>query len=242
MERKQFLQGLGLVGLGTFAIPLLKSCSTSDDGTSSQTGSCTVSPTETVGPFPTSKGDPSFFASAGYMRQDIRDGESGVPLNVEIIIKNTNNNCEIVSGAIVEIWHCNRNGYYSEFGPSNSGGMQSVDMTAYDFLRGKQATDDSGKATFQSVYPGWYNGRAPHIHVHIYSASGVSKLVTQIAFTESISTQVYTNSSFYNGSAQGTSNASDNVFSNSLAQNMCDTLTGDISNGYTLTKTIYVAF
>lgn len=240
MERKDFLKGLGLVGLGTLALPVIKACSNDDE--TAGTGSCSVSPTETAGPFPTSTGDPAFYASAGYTRSDITDDEVGVPLTVQVIVKDTNNNCEIVSGAIVEIWHCNRNGYYSEFGPSNSGGMQSTDMTAYDFLRGKQPTDAGGTATFQSVYPGWYSGRAPHIHVHIYAASGNSKLITQIAFIEATSTEVYTTSDFYTGSAQNTPNASDGVFSNSLAKNMCDSLTGSVASGYTLIKTVYAAF
>ena len=235
MERKDFLKGIGLVGLGSF----IHAC-TKDSGTTSNT-SCTVSPTETEGPFPTSKGDAAFFASSNYVRTDIKDGQAGVALTVKVIVKNTNNNCAIVSGAFVEIWHCNRLGYYSEFGPSNSGGMQSSDQTAFDYLRGKQVTDSTGTATFLSVYPGWYSGRAPHIHVHVYNAAGASKLITQIAFPESVSNNVYLNSSDYTGKVQNQSNASDNVFSNSLTANMADDVSGSIAAGYTLTKTIYVA-
>lgn len=234
-----------MVGLGAMAIPVLNACKktdVTDGGSGSGSGSCTTSPTETEGPFPTRIGDPAFQASSAYVRTDIKDGEPGVPLTVQIIIRNTNNNCAIVPGAFVEVWHCNRYGYYSEFGPSNSGGMQSADMTAVDFLRGKQVTDSTGTATFLSVYPGWYNGRAPHIHVHIYNPAGVSKLITQIAFTESVSNTVYTTSGLYTGSVQNVANTSDNVFSNSLAANMCDSLTGSVAAGYTLVKTIYVAF
>jgi protocatechuate 3,4-dioxygenase beta subunit len=242
MERKNFLKGIGLVGIGAFAMPLINSCKKDDTTNSGSSSSCTVSPTETAGPFPTSIGDPTFQASAAYIRTDITDGQEGVPLTVKIIVKNTNNNCAIVQGAFVEIWHCNRLGYYSEFGPSNAGGLQNVDMTAFDFLRGKQVSDSTGTATFLTVYPGWYTGRAPHIHMHIYNAAGVSKLITQVAFTEAISTTVYTTSAFYTGVAQGTSNSSDNVFSDSLSNNICDSLTGSVAAGYVLTKTVYVAF
>jgi protocatechuate 3,4-dioxygenase beta subunit len=244
MERKKFLKGIGMVGLSAFgATALLEACkkSTTDNG-SGTSGACSVSPTETEGPFPTRIGDPAFAASAAYVRTDIKDGQTGVPLTVKVIIKNTNANCAIVQGAFVELWHCNRQGYYSEFGPSNSGGMQSSDQTAFDFLRGKQVTDSTGTATFLSVYPGWYNGRAPHMHLHIYNATGVSKLITQIAFTESVSNTIYTTSPFYTGQVQNVSNANDNVFSNSLAQNICDSLAGSVAAGYEIVKTIYVAF
>lgn len=245
MERKHFLKGIGLVGLGSITVPFLAACKKSTEtmsGTDTTGGSCTVSPSETAGPFPTSIGDPDFQASSAYVRTDIRDGQAGVPLTIKVIIKNTNAACALVPGAFVELWHCNSPGYYSEFGPSNSGGMQSADMTALDFCRGKQVTDSTGTATMLSVYPGWYKGRAPHIHVHIYNATGVSKLITQIAFTESISNLVYTTAPAYTGNVQDTPNASDNIFSNSLALNMCDSLTESVVAGYELVKTIYVAF
>lgn len=236
-----------MVGLSSLALPILNACaknnSSSDSGTGdTDTGSCTVSPTETAGPFPTSIGDPAFQASSAYVRTDIRDGEAGTTLTVKILIRNTNADCALVTGAFVEIWHCNSKGYYSEFGPSNSGGMQTADMTALDFLRGKQVTDSTGTATFLSIYPGWYSGRAPHIHVHIYNSSGVSKLITQIAFPESVSNLVYTTGEAYTGKVQNQSNSSDNIFSNSLAANMADSVTGSVSVGYELVKTIYAAF
>lgn len=246
MERKHFLKGIGMVGLSAFgASTILESCkktSASTTSSGSSNSSCLVSPTETAGPFPTSIGDPAFHASTAYVRTDIIEGQTGVPLTVKIVVKNTNNNCAIVSGAFVEIWHCNRLGYYSEFGPSNSGGMQTADMTAFDFLRGKQVTDSTGTATFLSIYPGWYSGRAPHIHMHIYNAAGVSKLITQVAFTESVSSAVYASSLYAAHGQADTSNASDNVFRDSISSNICDSLVGSVDAGYVLTKTVYVAF
>lgn len=246
MQRKHFLKGIGMVGLSAFgASTILESCKKSgvaSSGSSTSNSACNVSPTETAGPFPTSIGDPAFYASSAYVRTDIIDGQTGVPLTVKIVVKNTDNNCAIVSGAFVEIWHCNRLGYYSEFGPANSGGMQTADMTALDFLRGKQVTDSTGTATFLSIYPGWYSGRAPHIHMHIYNAAGVSKLITQVAFTESVSSTVYASSLYASHGQADTSNASDNVFRDSIASNICDSLTGSVDAGYVLTKTVYVAF
>lgn len=248
MQRKDFLKGIGMVGISSLTLPLINACkktsatASASGSSSSSSGSCSLSPTETAGPFPTSIGDPAFAASTAYVRTDITDGETGVPLTVKVIVRNTNDNCNIVSGAFVEIWHCNKYGYYSEFGPSNSGGMQTADMTSLDFLRGKQLTDSTGTATFLSIYPGWYSSRAPHIHVHIYNANGVSKLITQIAFIETVSSTVYSSSLYASHGQADTSNAKDNVFSDSISSNLCDSLTGSVSAGYTLTKTIYAAF
>jgi protocatechuate 3,4-dioxygenase beta subunit len=241
MERKHFLKN-GLAALGLVAVaPLMKACkkedATSTTG-SSGTGSCTVMPTETEGPFPTK-------SPSTYQRANIVEDRTGVPLTINLIIKNTNNSCAVVAGAIVDIWHCDREGNYSEYGGT---GMQSTDYTgaAYNFLRGRLISDASGLVSFTSLYPGWYSGRAPHIHVHIYNASGVSKLITQIAFPKDICDIVYTTSAFYSSKGVAdTLNSNDNVFgtpSTDLAQEIADSVTGTVSGGYILTKLITAAF
>ncbi|MEY2918305.1 MAG: hypothetical protein RIS73_2019 [Bacteroidota bacterium] len=241
MERKDFLKN-GLTALGLVAVaPLMTACKKTDTATTtgtSGTGTCTVIPTETEGPFPIK-------TPSSYVRSNIVEDRTGVPLIINLTIKNTNNSCAVVSGAIVDIWHCDRQGNYSEYGGT---GMQSTDYTgsSYHFLRGRQVTDANGLVSFTSLYPGWYSGRAPHIHLHIYNASGVSKCISQIAFPKDICDTVYTTSSLY--SSRGiadTLNANDNVFgspSTDLAQEMADSLTGTVSGGYVLTKIINVAF
>jgi protocatechuate 3,4-dioxygenase beta subunit len=95
--------------------------------------------------------------------------------------------------------------------------------------------------TFTSIFPGWYSPRAPHIHAHIYSSSGTSLLITQIAFPTDICDTVYTTVSPYSTRGkQDTANTADMVFSDSLA-NELSTVTGSVSAGYVLTHTIYVA-
>ncbi|HEY8937062.1 MAG TPA: intradiol ring-cleavage dioxygenase [Cyclobacteriaceae bacterium] len=224
MKRKQFLKQLGMTGL---LVPLLANCKSDDP---SKSGSCTATDSETAGPFPTK--DPSTLEMT-----DIRSDRTGVAFTIKITIQNKNNNCAALAGAIVDIWHCDKDGYYSEYGGTS---MQTVDMTAVHFLRGRQVTDSNGLVGFTSIFPGWYSGRAPHIHVHVYNASGDSLLVTQIAFPTSVCDTVYTTAtSFYTNGKQDTSNASDGVFSDSL-DNELGTVTGNITDGYVLTKTIVV--
>ena len=248
MERKHFLRQ-GLSALGVIAIaPLAMACkkdtdtnSGSDSGSGSGSGSgtggssCTAAPTETEGPFPT-------HTPSSYVRSDIRDDRTGVPLTVNITIQNVNNSCAVLAGAIVDIWHCDKDGYYSEYGGT---GMQSVNYTAVHFLRGRQTTDANGLVTFTTIFPGWYSGRATHIHVHVYNASGTSLKITQIAFPEGSSSPtvvVNTTATGYTKGMSGyTSNANDNVFSDDTAGVEIAAVTGSVSGGYTLSQVIKVA-
>lgn len=217
-------------GSGTTTAPGSGTTTTPGSGTTT-TGSCAVTPSETEGPFPTK-------VPANFVRKDIRDGRTGALMTINITIKNANASCAALAGAIVDVWHCDKDGYYSEYGGS---GMQSVNYTSVDFLRGRQTADANGLVSFTSIFPGWYSGRAPHVHVHIYSATGKSLLVTQIAFPYSVTNTVYTTgqSYGYTKGAQNTANERDNVFSDGYTTELA-TVTGSLSSGYTLTHSIVV--
>lgn len=244
INRKDFLKNLGLAGVTVAAAPILAHCSRSDDDSSSSSGSssggttsgtCSVTNSETEGPFPTK-------TPSSLVRTNIVGDRTGVAFTVKITIQNTNNSCAALQGALVDIWHCDKDGNYSEYGGTT---MQSTDYTSNHFLRGRQSTDANGLVTFTSIFPGWYQSRATHIHVHIYKADGTSLLVTQIAFPEgSDSAVVAVNSASSYGYTKGMSgytyNASDNVFSDGTSNEM-STVTGSVSTGYTLTHMIKVA-
>jgi len=247
MERKHFLKnGLAMLGLAAIA-PLANSCTketvgedvttgttgatTTTGTTTSSSGSCSVSPNETAGPFPTK-------TPSSLVTKDIRSDRTGLQFTINITINNSKNSCAALAGAIVDIWHCDKDGNYSEYGGS---GMQSTNYTSVHFLRGRQTTDANGLVSFTSVFPGWYSGRAPHIHVHVYSATGTSLLVTQIAFPTDVCNTVYTTATnYYTKGTQDTTNARDNVFSDSLASELA-TVTGSVSAGYVLSHIITVA-
>ena len=237
MERKEFLRRA--LGMATVA-PLMAACSRAtveaDTTTSSTsinpntTGSCTVTPSETVGPFPTK-------SPASWVRKDIRTDRTGVPMTMNITILNKTTNCGALAGALVDVWHCDKDGSYSEYGGT---GMQSTNYTTVSFLRGRQTTDASGLAAFTTIFPGWYGGRAPHIHVHIYNAAGKSLLVTQIAFPKATCDIVYgTATSFYTKGLQDTTNENDNVFRDGFSTELAS-ITGSVANGYALSHTIVV--
>lgn len=230
MERLDFLKkGLGFMGMALIAPSLIAK---KED---TALPNCTVTNSETAGPFPT-------LLPASLITSNIVGDRTGVPFTINIVVKNVNGNCGPLQGALVDIWHCDKDGNYSEYGGS---GMQPTNYTNYHFLRGRQTTDANGLVTFTSIFPGWYTGRATHIHVHIYNSLGTSLLITQIAFPEGSNSAVATvNASTANGYTKGMSgytyNASDNVFSDGTSNEM-SAITGSISAGYTLDWETYVA-
>ncbi len=236
MKRNEFLKK-GLIGMGTIAAlsTVVSACSKDDDSNNTdsdnetgQTGDCELSPSETAGPFP-------IITPSELARQNIISDRTGIALLITLTIQDQNDDCNPLAGVYVDLWHCDAQGYYSQYGGTQ---MQQADFTDEDFLRGRQTTDANGQVSFISVFPGWYSGRAPHIHLEILDANENSLRVTQIAFPKSICDTVYSTNS-YNGEAD-TLNATDNVFSDSLDGNMADSVTGNTADGYTLLKTVVV--
>jgi protocatechuate 3,4-dioxygenase beta subunit len=240
MKRIEFLKKSGI---GLFAAATAISCqkdevggsdtntSTAGSTNGSSASNCTVTNTETEGPFPTK-------SPSSLQQVNIVSDRSGVPMTVKITIKNKNSSCAALKDAIVDIWHCDADGNYSEYGGT---GMQSTNYTSVHFLRGRQVTDSNGLVSFTSIFPGWYGGRAPHIHVHIYNSSGKSLLVTQIAFPKTVCDNVYKNATnFYKKGTQDTLNENDNVFSDGVTLELAS-VEGSITAGYTLTHTIVVS-
>lgn len=227
ITRKSFLKkiGLGAVGSSTL-LTGLGACSDDDEVDPAATGACTTSPVETAGPFPIK-------SPADFVRENIVGDRTGVALRINFKIENTNNNCAALAGVFVDVWQCDAKGNYSEYNDQLDG-----DFTSNHFLRGRQVTDDKGIASFTSVYPGWYPGRAPHLHVEILSSSGASLLVTQTAFPEDISKLVYA-TQHYKG-VFDTSNSQDGVFDGDIGQSLAESMTGDVTNGYVLNETIKV--
>lgn len=220
VSRRRALSLLGAAGAFTAACssdsPTSPTSSSSGTTTTSGGGAtnatCAVSPTETIGPYP-SLGD--------FVRSDVREDRQGTPLNLTVTVVNVNQSCAGVAGAAVEIWQCDVDGNYSQYGTTRSA----------TFLRGIQTTDSSGRAVFTTIYPGWYQGRATHIHVEV-SIAGRSVKVTQIAFPEDITAQVYRTGVYAAKGQNPTTNARDNVFSDGVSQELI-TISGSPSSGYT---------
>ena len=142
-------------------------------------------------------------------------------LTLTIKVVNVNAACAAVSGANVEIWQCDATGNYSEYGS----------QTTQTYLRGIQTTNSNGEVTFTTIYPGWYQGRATHIHIEV-KTGGVSRKATQIAFPESVNNTVYASGVYASRGSNPMSNLSDGIFADSLSAELV-TPTGSPASGYT---------
>ena len=111
--------------------------------------------------------------------------------------------CRPIKGAAVEVWHADAGGVYSGFD-------QGVGK---NFLRGVQRTDAAGLATFDTIYPGWYPGRAVHIHVKVHVGGNVVH-TGQLFFPDTLTDTVYKQSPYNKRGARDTRNAADSIFVN----------------------------
>ncbi|EIM82009.1 aromatic compound dioxygenase [Stereum hirsutum FP-91666 SS1] len=110
------------------------------------------------------------------IRQNITDGEPGIPMFLEVGVLDVNT-CEPLANAYVDVWHCNSTGYYSKFTGVDPNIDHFCDTCDWDldqtdnltFLRGIYPTDDNGVVEFASVVPGYYYARATHIHAQVYN-------------------------------------------------------------------------
>lgn len=185
------------------------------------TAACVVSPNETVGPYP---------SLADFVRSDIREGKQGTPLTLAIRVVNTNAACAAVAGAVVDVWQCDADGNYSQYGSERN----------LTYLRGLQTTDSNGQVTFVTIYPGWYQGRATHIHVEV-TMSGRSVKVTQIAFPEDVTAAVYRTGVYASSGQNPTTNARDGVFADGVTNELISITGGDPTSGYTASFQVGVA-
>jgi protocatechuate 3,4-dioxygenase beta subunit len=245
MERKNFLKAFALVAAsGPMIIDSCKKenttnsvSSTSTTSISSASGSCIVTATEVEGPYPYPGGE----LTNPLDRSDITEGQTGVPLILTINVTNADSSCAIVENARVDIWHCNKDGYYSGYG-NQTGILGNLSYAGKTFLRGYQLTDASGQVKFTTIYPGWYSGRTTHIHFEVY-VNGVMKKTTQIAFPESINTAVDTSTLYASLGVNPLTNANDSILGNSATDlaNETISLTGSVSAGYSGSYTIGLA-
>ncbi|MDQ4098337.1 MAG: intradiol ring-cleavage dioxygenase, partial [Actinomycetota bacterium] len=163
--------------------------------------SCIVKPELTEGPF---------FVDGKLNRADIRtdpsDGSTtpGVPLRLAFrVARLGSGGCTAYANTTVDVWHCDAAGVYSDVTANNSAGKK--------FLRGYQTTDSNGLASFITIYPGWYQGRAVHIHFKIRTPEGMD-FTSQLFFDETLNDQVFTRAPYNSRSGNRTRNSSDGIF------------------------------
>lgn len=161
--------------------------------------SCILTPEQTQGPF---------FIDTGLVRRDITEGSAGTPLQLVLRLVDADRGCAPVRDAVVEAWHADAAGAYSGFAPAQG---NTRDTTGETFLRGYQITDDDGRVEFATVYPGWYPGRAVHIHIKAL-LDGTRLLTSQLYFPDALTDEVYLRPPYDARGPRSTLNDSDGIF------------------------------
>lgn len=177
--------------------------------TSAITPQCVVTPELTEGPY---------FVDEQLNRSDIRSEPSdnsvkeGVPLALTVrVAQISSSGCTPLQGATVDVWHCDAAGVYS--GVSDQG----FDTVGQKFLRGYQVTDANGVASFTTIYPGWYSGRAVHIHFKVRTTGSDGQdyeFTSQWFFDDALSDQVLTQQPYAAKGQRDTSNSNDGIYGN----------------------------
>lgn len=144
-------------------------------------------------------------------RNDVSEGRPGLPVRLALKLIEADT-CTPIANASVEIWHTQTSGVYSGQTPSPgfcSGG--DADAPNHSYFRGTQTTDASGRVAFDTCFPGWYPGRAIHIHFSVVVA-GTSYLVSQLFFAQSVVDEIFATHPDYTPRGRpDTSNAGDGV-------------------------------
>lgn len=219
MKRKDFLKGTGLAIVG---LSLPKSKSLAGSAKPPQNfGDCVLIPTETAGPFPL-----DLTENTTFFRQDVRENQSGVPLNLKLKIIGVDN-CEPMSNLRVNIWHCNKDGLYSGYSGNNNPGQQGL-----TYLRGYQFTDANGIVSFTTIFPGWYTGRICHIHFQVYVSSAYAA-ISQLSFDIAAKNALYQeNLGIYTKGTDPMSFSGDNVFSDGHDYQLATLVKNTSTGGY----------
>src|SRR6202165_491664 len=181
---------------------------TGTTGTTTTGSSCVLTAALTEGPF---------FVDEKLNRSDIRTDPgsgavaAGIPLALAFNVSRVANSaCTPLTSAYLDVWHCDSTGTYSD-----------VSGSSRKFLRGYQITDANGVAAFTTIYPGWYGGRAVHIHFKLLLYAGSSKtyeFTSQLFFDDTFTDSVYTQAPYSSRGSRDRRNASDGIY-NGLSTN-----------------------
>ncbi len=182
-------------------------------------------------------------SASGYNRRDILsnlDGsgtQTGIPLALTLYVFDSEKSCAPMQGVQVDIWHCNAAGVYS---------AESSEKTVGEsWLRGYQLTDATGKVQFTTIIPGWYQGRTTHIHLRLrstYDETDTSGSNTvQLFFDQTLVNTIDTTVAPYSSEGKnGTTNASDRVYTQQEAGTTLTTLSGSTTAGYSASFNVYL--
>ncbi len=186
----------GALGVGAFGARELldpDAASAGPAAVASGLVSCVLAPEQTDGPY---------YVDGAAVRRNVTEGKPGTTLMLRLTVVSAST-CKPIKGASVEIWHCDAGGVYS--GTSQQG------TESERFLRGVQRTDAKGLAIFRTIYPGWYSGRAVHIHTKVHVGGNVVH-TGQLYFSDAVTDAVYKRTPYSSRPNRDPRNSGDSIF------------------------------
>jgi protocatechuate 3,4-dioxygenase beta subunit len=181
-------------GVGAWRLDAAQASASGPLAVSSGLVTCVLTPELTEGPY---------YVSGEKLRRDITEGKPGTALLLGLTVLNAST-CKPIKNAAVDIWHCDALGVYSGAVANNAG---------TNFLRGVQRTNAKGIATFKTLYPGWYQGRAVHIHVKVHVGGNVVH-TGQLFFNDAATDAVYKRTPYSRRPNRATRNTDDSIYVN----------------------------
>jgi protocatechuate 3,4-dioxygenase beta subunit len=157
------------------------------------TPACTLTREQEEGPY---------YLDLDKIRKNITEGKAGLRLDLRIKVVNSTT-CKPIKNVAVDIWHADPSGVYSGFSAEGTKGKT--------YLRGVQLTGKSGIAAFRTLYPGWYEGRAIHIHLKAHAGGHVAH-TGQLFFSDAVSDRVVKLSPYNKHAGTRTRNSTDRVY------------------------------
>jgi protocatechuate 3,4-dioxygenase beta subunit len=190
LSRRDVLKTVGGTGLAAvFGVRALQFLG--DDAEAATTATCLLTPEVTAGPY---------WVEENLTRRNVTEGKPGTPLVIRFTVLNAKT-CTPIKNADVEIWHCDALGNYS-----------AVNGASSRFLRGHQKANATGKAEFLTIFPGWYHGRTPHIHMKV-NVGGNAVHTGQVFLDEKTTAAVYKQAPYSSRGQYDTPHAQDNIYS-----------------------------
>jgi protocatechuate 3,4-dioxygenase beta subunit len=190
--------GLTVAGAGLAASPAHSTGDTKD-----LPNGCALFPEAVEGPY---------YLDPRLVRSDITEGRPGLPIRLRLRII-AGNQCLPLQGARVDIWHADCDGIYSGF--AGQGDRRNVSSRNKTYLRGTQFSEADGLVEFRSIFPGWYLGRTPHLHIKVF-ADKATAVTGQMYFTDELSARIYREHPAYAARPRAdTTNQADFIFRSS---------------------------
>lgn len=149
------------------------------------------------------------------IRSDPSDGSvrEGIPLRLTLqITQVAGSACTPLAGTYLDLWQCDAQGAYSDVQDPSSGSTKGA-----RFLRGYQVTDENGLVQFTTIFPGWYRGRAVHIHFKVRTvldAGSGREMISQLYFDDALIDQVHALPPYAAKGQRDMRNSRDGIFRN----------------------------